>query len=161
MPEEMTTIRTFLTFESQALPAVLLYTSLVENSEILEVTYYPEGGPVPSGTVLTVAFRLGDQQYVALNGPKFEFTDAFSICVQCDTQEEIDRLWDGLAEGGEPIACGWIRDRFGVTWQVCPRQLVEWMSKGDEAAGRVMQTIMGMTKLNLDAIRDAYESALA
>src|SRR6266705_3034136 len=135
----------FLWFEKDAEAAVDLYVSVFDDAAIARKTYYQEGWPGPVGEVMTVDFTIAGQRFVALNGgkqPGFNFTSAVSFVVNCDTQEEIDRLWDRLSEGGAQQQCGWVVDRFGVTWQVVPRVLDEMLSDGDPArANRVMQAM--------------------
>jgi predicted 3-demethylubiquinone-9 3-methyltransferase (glyoxalase superfamily) len=154
-----TTITTFLTYDTQAEEAAKLYTSLF-GGKIKETTRYPGGGPKPEGAVLSVTFELLGQTYIALNGgPKFTFAQGFSLMVQVDTQAEIDRLWSALTEnGGKEVQCGWLVDRFGVSWQIVPKQLGEMISHRDRAkAGRAMQAMMGMQKLDLPKLQAAFD----
>ncbi len=124
----------------QAEEAARFYTSIFPSSRILQVTHYPDLGPdfpFPAGTVMTVAFELDGREFVALNGgPQFSFSQGISISVQCDTQEEVDRYWDRLLEGGTPQACGWLTDRFGVSWQINPKLLMELISDPDRAKAK-------------------------
>ena len=156
-----TTITTFLTFNNQAEEAAKLYTSIFDGT-ITHTLRHPPGGPAPEGSVLTVTFELFGQPYIALNGgPTFSFTHAFSLMVQVDSQAEIDRLWTKLTEnGGKEVQCGWVTDRFGVSWQIAPRQLLAMLADKDKAkSGRAMQAMMGMTKLNLAKLQAAFDGS--
>lgn len=155
----MTSITTFLTYDTQAEDAAKLYSALFDG-KITNTTRYPNGAPRPEGSVLSVTFELFGQTYVALNGgPTFTFGQGFSLMVQVETQAEIDRLWDKLtASGGKESQCGWLVDRFGVSWQIVPRQLGEMLSDSRaERAGRAMQAMMSMTKLDLATLEAAYD----
>lgn len=154
----MQKITPFLWFDSQAEEAAQLYVSLFKDSKITRVSHYGEGMPMPKGTVMSVTFRLAGQEFMALNGgPAFKFTEAISFFVNCDTQEEIDTLWARLGEGGEPGQCGWLKDRFGLSWQIVPRVLGELMGDPDpEKAQRVTQAMLQMTKLDLAALKRAH-----
>jgi len=147
----------FLWFDTQAEEAARFYTDVFEDGRILTVTHYTEGGPGPAGQVMTVDFELSGQRVVALNGgPKFQFTEAVSMLVTCDSQDEVDRLWDRLTEGGEEGPCGWLKDRFGLSWQVVPKGLSELFAEGDpERSGRAMQAMRQMKKLDIHALRSA------
>ena len=154
-----TTITTFLTYDTQAEEAAKLYTSLFDG-KITETMRQPPGGPGPEGVVLTVTFELLGQTYVALNGgPTFTFTQGFSLMVQVETQPEIDRLWKALTEnGGKEVQCGWLVDRFGVSWQIVPKQLFGMISNKDKVkAGRAMQAMMKMQKLDLAKLQAAFD----
>lgn len=154
-----TSITTFLTYDTQAEEAAKLYTSLFGGT-IKDTMRYPAGGPKPAGSVLSVTFELLGQTYIALNGgPSFTFTQGFSLMVQVDTQAEIDRLWKGLSEnGGKEVQCGWLVDKLGVSWQIVPRQLGGMLSHEDKAkAGRAMQAMMGMKKLDLAQLQAAFD----
>jgi predicted 3-demethylubiquinone-9 3-methyltransferase (glyoxalase superfamily) len=154
-----TSITTFLTYDTQAEEAAQLYTSLFAG-KIKDSMRYPAGGPKPEGAVLSVTFELLGQTYIALNGgPTFTFAQGFSLMVQVETQAEIDRLWTKLLEnGGKPIQCGWLVDKFGVSWQIVPRQLGGMLSSKDRAkSGRAMQAMMGMQKLDLDKLQAAFD----
>jgi predicted 3-demethylubiquinone-9 3-methyltransferase (glyoxalase superfamily) len=156
-----TSITTFLTYDTQAEAAATLYTSLF-GGKITETTRYPAGGPAAEGAVLTVTFELLGQTYIALNGgPTFTFGEGFSFMVQVDTQAEIDRLWTRLTEnGGKEGRCGWLVDRFGVSWQIVPKQLGGFLSAKDRAkSGRAMQAMMGMQKLDLAKLQAAFDGA--
>ena len=153
-------ITPFLWFNGNAEEAARFYTSVFKNSEILNISYYGEGTPQPPGTVLIVSFSLDGQVISALNGgPEFTFSEAISFQIDCADQEEIDYFWDKLtADGGEPGPCGWLKDKFGLSWQVVPAQLGEWMQDADpERASRVGQAIMQMGKLDIAKLREAYE----
>jgi predicted 3-demethylubiquinone-9 3-methyltransferase (glyoxalase superfamily) len=151
-------ITPFLWFDGNAEEAVKFYTSIFRKSKIGRVTRYPEGGPGPAGTVLTIEFKLEGQNYIALNGgPQYKFTEAISLFVDCETQKELDYYWDGLLQGGgKPVACGWLKDRFGLSWQVAPTSILKAYAGKDKAkAQRVFQAMMGMVKLDLAALRRA------
>lgn len=154
-----TTITTFLTYDTQAEEAAKLYTSLFDG-RITETTRYPAGGPRPEGAVLSVVFELFGRKYIALNGgPTFAFGQGFSLMVQVDTQNEIDRLWSALTDdGGKELQCGWLLDKFGVSWQIVPMRLGEMLSHKDRAkSGRAMQAMMGMRKLDLAKLQAAFD----
>ena len=162
MPATTQKITTFLTYESRAEEAATFYVSLFKHSKIVSVSRYGDNQPLPKGTVLTVAFELDGQRFVALNaGAQFQgkFSDAMSLSVDCETQAEIDELWDKLiADGGSPVACGWLHDRFGVSWQIVPREMGELIGSADPArANRVMQAMMKMVKLDIAALKRAAE----
>ncbi|MEI7033039.1 VOC family protein [Streptomyces pratensis] len=127
------------------------------DSRILDVSRYGEAGPGEPGSVLTVGFRLAGQEYIALNGgPQFSFTEAISLSVDCADQAEVDRLWAALSEGGEESRCGWLKDRYGVSWQIVPRELPQLLADPDPAkAKRTMTAMLGMGKLDIQALRDA------
>ena len=152
-------ITPFLWFDGDAEEAVNLYVSIFENSEIGDITRYGKEGPGPEGSVMTVEFRLRGQDFVALNGgPEFRFTEAVSFLVNCETQEEIDRFWKKLSEGGEEGPCGWLKDRYGLSWQIAPSVLGEMLQDKDpEKAGRVMQAMLQMGKIDIATLRRAYE----
>lgn len=146
----MQKITPFLWFDTQAEEAAAFYVSIFPNSRILEVSRYGEVGPGPEGSVMTVAFELAGQGFVGLNGgPMFRFTEAVSFAINCQDQAEVDAYWDKLiADGGSPGRCGWLKDRFGLSWQVVPEALPRLMQDPDAAkAQRVMQAMMGMTKI--------------
>lgn len=155
-------VSTCLWFNGPAKDAADLYVSLFPNSRILEVTYFPEGAPLPAGTVLTVRLTLDGTEYLFLNGgPEYTLSPAASLLAQCATQDEVDGLWDALCEGGTPMQCGWLTDRFGVTWQVVPTGMLALLfSKTDPAAAqRAFDAMMTMVKLDLPAIQRAYDGA--
>lgn len=157
MPE----VRTFLTFNTQAQEAAEFYVSVFPNSEITRVTRYPDLGPqspFQTGAVMVVDFTIDGRPFTALNGgPSFSFTQGISIAVLCDTQDEVDEYWQKLVDaGGTPVACGWITDHFGVSWQIDPRKLVEMIASEDNAvAARAMQSMMGMVKIDMAEIERA------
>ena len=153
-----------LWFDDQALQAAEFYAAIFKRSKIGRVTRYGEAGKEvhkkPAGTVLTVAFELDGQAFTALNGgPNFKFNEAISFQIDCETQEEVDHYWDKLSEGGDKKAqqCGWLKDKYGVSWQVVPRVLVEMMSDPDtEKSGRAMKAILQMKKIDIAALKRAY-----
>jgi predicted 3-demethylubiquinone-9 3-methyltransferase (glyoxalase superfamily) len=148
---------TCLWFDTQGEDAANFYTALFPNSKLGEITRYGSAGPRPEGTVMTVGFELMGQEFVALNGgPQFTFNEAVSFQVLCDSQEEVDRYWETLSEDGEQGPCGWLRDRFGVSWQVVPTALPRLLGDPDpERSQRVMQAMMGMKKLEIDELERA------
>ena len=156
----MPKITPFLWFDTQAEEAARFYTSLFKNSRITNVTHYSEGGPAPAGTVMVVSFELDGQAFSALNGgPQFNFTDAISFAVDCDDQAEVDRLWNALtADGGEPGQCGWLKDRFGVSWQIVPRALYAMLDDSDAVkVKRVTEAMLQMQKIDVPTLQAAYE----
>lgn len=157
----MQRISTCLWFNNQAEQAVAFYTSLFPDSRVDRTTYYLDGTPVPAGSVLTIQFTLDGTEYLALNGgPAFTFSPAMSMVAYCDTQEEVDRLWAALGEAGQHGQCGWLTDRFGVSWQVVPRQLLALLNTSDRAASqRAFGAMMGMTKLDIALLERAYAGA--
>ena len=148
-----------LWYDNQAEEAVNLYTSIFKNSRILHVSRYGEAGPGPEGTVLTIDFELDGQAFQALNGgPVFTFSPAISFSVDCTTQDEVDELWERLSAGGATSQCGWLTDKFGVSWQIVPRVLGELLSDPDPVrADRVMRAMLQMTKLEIEPLRRAYD----
>jgi predicted 3-demethylubiquinone-9 3-methyltransferase (glyoxalase superfamily) len=157
----MQRITPFLWFDHQAEEAANFYVSVFKNSKVKEKSYYTGEEPTGAkGSVLTVSFSLDGQDFVALNGgPKFKFTEAVSFVVNCETQEEIDYYWGKLtADGGEEAQCGWLADKFGLSWQVVPSKVGEWLTDKDPAkAQRVMHVVMGMKKLDLAAMQRAFD----
>lgn len=155
----MQKIKTFLWYDTQAEEAARLYTSLFKNSKLGAITKYPENGPLPAGTTMTVEFELNGQHFTAMNaGPHFKFTEAISIHVEVDTQEEIDRLWNALtANGGEESMCGWLKDRYGLSWQIDPRFLRESVEKGGDVAARVFESMLSMKKIDIVTLQRAAE----
>jgi len=153
------TISPFLWFDSQAEAAATHYVSIFSNSKILKVARSGDAGPGPKGTVLTVHFELDGQRFTALNGgPRFKFTEAISFVVDCKTQEEVDYFWSKLTEGGEESMCGWLKDRFGLSWQVIPTALGEMITDPDPAKSRrAMEAMLKMKKIDIAALRTAYE----
>jgi predicted 3-demethylubiquinone-9 3-methyltransferase (glyoxalase superfamily) len=152
-------VSTCLWFSGNAEEAVNFYVSLLDDSAVTQVTHYGPGMPMPEGTVLTIAFRLGGTEFLALNGgPQFRHSEASSTIVLCDTQEEVDRLWSALtADGGRPVQCGWLCDRFGLSWQIVPRRMLEFLSADAATADRVMQAMVKMVKLDIAALAAAAE----
>ena len=155
----MQKITPFLWFDNNAEEAVNLYVSVFRNSKIVGVTRYPEGSPGPAGTVMTVDFELEGQEFVALNGgPHFKFTEAISFVVNCETQEEVDKFWEKLLEGGEESQCGWLKDKYGLSWQIVPTVLIEMLQDKDPAKSkRVMEAMLQMKKIDIAALKRAYE----
>jgi len=154
----MQKIITFLTFNNQAEEAVNLYTSIFKNSKIIRTSYYGEAMPELAGTFMTADFELDGQQFCALNaGPHFTFSLGISLFVNCNTQDEIDELWEKLSEGGHKDQCGWLQDKFGVSWQIVPSTLGDMIGDKDPVkAKRVMDAMLKMTKLDIKALTDAY-----
>ncbi len=153
----MQKITTFLTFDDQAEQAVEHYTSIFEDSRVISKTYYGEAGPGQPGQLMTAQFQLEGQEFVALNGgPSFTFSQGISLLVTCETQDEVDELWAKLSEGGEPGPCGWLTDKFGVSWQIVPRVLGELLGDSDrEKANRVMNAMLGMGKIEIAGLEQA------
>lgn len=152
-------ITTFLWFDNNAEEAVNFYVSIFKNSRVLATTRYGEIGPGPKGTVMTIAFQLDGQEFTALNGgPQFKFTEAVSLVVHCNTQEEVDYFWEKLSEGGEKVECGWLKDKFGLAWQITPDVLLELLEQSDEQKSqRVMKAMMQMKKLDIKGLKQAAE----
>ena len=155
----MQKITTFLWFNNDAEEAANYYTSIFKNSKILDVSRYGDVGPGPKGPVMIVKFQLAGQEFVALNGgPQFKFTEAISLMVNCDNQQEIDELWRKLTAGGQESQCGWLKDKFGLSWQIVPTELGKLMSAKDPAkANRVMQALLQMEKLDIAKLQQAAE----
>ncbi|MER7808545.1 VOC family protein [Streptomyces sp900116325] len=154
----MQKIKTFLWFDNQAEEAANHYVSIFGgDSKVLGVTHYTEASPGEPGAVMTVEFRLAGQEYVALNGgPQFPFTEAISLSVDCESQAEVDELWARLTDGGEEGQCGWLKDRYGLSWQIVPRGLSEALSDPDPVkAARAMKAMLGMKKLDIEALLNA------
>jgi len=154
----MQKITPFLWFDGKAEEAMNFYISIFKNSKIVSVTRYGETGPGPKGTVMTAKFELDGQEFVALNGgPQFTFTEAISFVVNCETQQEVDELWKKLSEGGEKSRCGWLKDKYGLSWQVVPTVLVEMLQDKDaKKSNRVMQAMLQMDKIDIETLRRAY-----
>ena len=150
-------IKPFLWFDTQAEEAAKFYTSVFRNSRMGPVTRYPEGGPRPVGMVMTAEFELEGQPFVALNGgPEFKFTEAVSFAVGCEDQAEIDYYWEKLTAGGKPVMCGWLVDRYGVSWQIVPGKMDQYFSGTDpKRAERVMQAMHTMVKLDIAKLEEA------
>lgn len=154
----MPKITPFLWFDGQAEEAANLYVSIFKNSKITQVQRYGEAGPGVPGSVMVIGFELDGQQFTALNGgPQFTFTEAISLYANCESQEEVDDLWEKLtAGGGEPGQCGWLKDRYGVSWQIVPTQLPELLAQPDpEKANRVMEAMLKMSKIDIKTLEDA------
>jgi predicted 3-demethylubiquinone-9 3-methyltransferase (glyoxalase superfamily) len=147
-----------LWFDTEAEEAANFYTSIFKDSKVGRVTRYGEAGPRPVGMVMTVTFQLEGQEFTALNGgPEFKFNEAISLLVNCETQEEVDELWDKLSSGGEKGPCGWLKDKFGVSWQIVPTVLDEMLQDDDaDRANRVMKAMLQMTKIDIRALEKAY-----
>ena len=154
----MQKITPFLWFDNNAEEAMNFYVSIFKNAKVLTVSRYGEAGPGPAGTVMTAEFELDGQEFVALNGgPRFKFTEAISFVVNCETQEEVDYFWDKLSEGGQKSRCGWLKDQFGLWWQVVPVVLAELMSDPDpEKSKRVMQSMLTMDKIEIEPLKRAH-----
>ncbi|HYD63298.1 MAG TPA: VOC family protein [Noviherbaspirillum sp.] len=157
----MQKITPFLWFDNQAEEAANFYVSVFPNSRILGITRYGSVGPRPPGTVMTVAFELDGQEFTALNGgPAFKFNEAVSFVVNCETQDEVDTMWRKLTDGGQEVECGWLTDRYGVSWQIVPTVLKEMLADPDPGrTERVMQALMQMKKLDIGLLKKAYEAA--
>jgi predicted 3-demethylubiquinone-9 3-methyltransferase (glyoxalase superfamily) len=155
----MPRITPFLWFDHQAEEAANLYVSVFPNSQVLSVSRYGEAGPGPAGSVMTVVFELDGQRLIALNGgPHYQLTEAFSLSVECQTQEEVDRYWEALSAGGSEGPCGWLKDRFGLSWQINPTILGQMLSDPDpEKAKRAMAAMLGMKKIDIAALKQAYD----
>ena len=154
-------ITTFLWFDNNAEEAMKHYVSIFKNSKILSVTRYGEAGPGPAGTVMVCNFQLEGQEFTALNGgPQFKFTEAISLVVNCDSQKEVDDLWTKLSAGGAPGQCGWLKDKFGLSWQIVPRVLIELLQDKDPVKSqRVMRAMLQMTKIDIAALQRAHRAA--
>jgi predicted 3-demethylubiquinone-9 3-methyltransferase (glyoxalase superfamily) len=150
-----------LWFDTESVEAAEFYVSVFPSSEIRNVSYYGEAGPRPAGTVLTVDFVLDGQEYTAINGgPEFRFDEAISLLINCADQDEVDYYWTKLCEGGEEGPCGWLKDRYGLSWQVVPAALGELLSDPDEGrAQRAMKAMLGMKKIDVAAIHAAADQA--
>jgi predicted 3-demethylubiquinone-9 3-methyltransferase (glyoxalase superfamily) len=150
-----------LWFDTEGEEAATFYTSVFKNSRILEVTHFGSAGPRPEGMVMTVTFELEGQQFIALNGgPEFKFDEAISFQVNCDSQEEVDEFWTKLSEGGEEGPCGWLKDKYGVSWQIVPRALIELIQDPDpEKSQRAMKAMLGMRKLDIAELQRAAGQA--
>lgn len=151
-------IRPFLWFDGNAEEAVNFYLSVFPDARLGEVSRYGEGMPMPAGTVLVANFTLFGQEFGAINaGPEFKFTEAISFMIDCKDQAEVDYYWDKLtADGGEPSQCGWLKDKYGLSWQVVPKQMVEWFGDPNEKSERAMAALLKMGKLDIAALERAY-----
>jgi predicted 3-demethylubiquinone-9 3-methyltransferase (glyoxalase superfamily) len=148
----------FLWFDGNAEEAALFYTSIFKNSKIGHIARFGEAGPGTKGSVMTVTFEIHGQEFVALNGgPHYSFSPAISFFVSCDDQDEVDQLWDKLAQGGEKMNCGWLKDKFGVSWQIIPRELGELLHDTDALKSqRAMKAMLRMHKIDIAQIREAF-----
>ena len=157
----MPRVTPFLWFDTQAEEAAKYYVSIFKNSKIVSVSRYGEAGPGPAGSVMTVEFELDGQRLIALNGgPQFKFTEAISLSIDCKTQSEVDDYWKKLSAGGEEGPCGWLKDRFGLSWQVNPGILGKMLNDADRAkAKRVMQAMLKMKKIEIKDLQRAYDGA--
>ena len=155
----MQTITPFLWFDGKAEEAMKFYVSVFKNSKIGSVTRYGEAGPGPKGSVMTATFKLDGQEFVALNGgPKFKFTEAISFVVNCEAQKEVDELWEKLSEGGEEGRCGWLKDKYGLSWQIVPSILVKMLQDKDaETSQRVMKAMLQMNKIDIQRLKQAHD----
>lgn len=154
-------ITPFLWFDHQAEEAARFYVSIFGNSEINKVVRYSEAGPGPAGSAMTVEFQLEGQTFVALNGgPHFKFTEAISFVVNCETQDEVDAYWEKLSAGGPDMQCGWLKDRFGVSWQIVPTVLPKLLGSPDrKKSAAVMKALMAMKKLDIQALQKEYDNS--
>ena len=156
----MSKITPFLWFDNNAEEAVQFYTSIFRNSKILQTSRYPEGAPGPKGSVMTMKFELNGQEFIALNGgPHFKFNEAISFEVNCETQKEIDEYWEKLTSGGgKEVQCGWLKDKYGLSWQIVPAALGQLMADKDPMkAKRVTQAMLKTVKLDIEALKKAYQ----
>jgi predicted 3-demethylubiquinone-9 3-methyltransferase (glyoxalase superfamily) len=159
----MQKIRPFLWFDGRAEEAANFYASIFKNSKVGRVRRYGEAGPGPKGSAMSVEFELEGQEFIALNGgPQFTFSPAISFFVNCQTQAEVDELWEKLTAGGKPIQCGWLQDKFGVSWQIVPTALGKLLADPDpQKSSRVMKAMLQMTKLDIRGLQEAYEDQRA
>ena len=155
----MQKITPFLWFDTRAEEAANFYVSIFKNSKILKITRYGEAGPGPTGSVMTVHFELDGQEFIALNGgPQFKFSEAISFSVNCETQQEVDEFWEKLSAGGEEGPCGWLKDKYGLSWQINPRALGEMLSDPDPGKSkRVMEAMLQMKKIDIAGLKKAYD----
>ncbi len=155
----MQKITPFLWFDNNAEEAMQFYTAVFKDSKIVQVRRYGDAGPGPKGSVMTGTFVIEGQTFMALNGgPHFKFTPAISFFVNCENQQEVDELWEKLLAGGETMQCGWLKDKFGVSWQIIPKALMEWLGDKDpEKSQRVMKAMMAMIKIDVAGLQRAYE----
>jgi predicted 3-demethylubiquinone-9 3-methyltransferase (glyoxalase superfamily) len=155
----MQKITPFLWFDTQAEQAMNFYVSIFKNSKVGKVSRYGDAGPGPKGAVMSATFQLEGQEFMALNGgPLFHFTEAISFFVDCKTQEEVDELWEKLTAGGQPSRCGWLKDKFGLSWQIIPSALMEMLQDKDpQKSKRVMQAMLQMSKIDIAGLKRAYE----
>ena len=156
----MQKITPFLWFDGKAEEAANFYVSIFKNSRILNITRYGEAGPGPKGSVMTVVFELDGEQFIALNGgPQFKFTEAIAFSVNCKTQGEVDEFWEKLSQGGEEGPCGWLKDKYGLSWQINPTILGEMLQDSNpEKSKRVLEAMLKMKKIDIHGLQRAYES---
>ncbi|MFZ1930592.1 MAG: VOC family protein [Candidatus Sulfotelmatobacter sp.] len=149
----------FLWFDGNAEEAMNFYTSIFKNSKVGQITRCGDAGPGPKGSVLTAKFQIEGQEFMALNGgPEFKFTPAISFFVNCETQKEVDELWEKLLAGGKAMQCGWLADKFGISWQIIPKALMEFLGDKDpQKSQRVMQAMMKMIKIDVEGLKRAHE----
>lgn len=157
----MQKITPFLWFDDKAEEAATFYVSIFKNSKIGRISRYGEGGPQPKGTAMSVTFQLEGLEFMALNGgPEFTFTPAISLFVNCETQEEVDELWEKLSAGGKKERCGWLKDKYGLSWQIIPSALGQMMQDKDpQKSKRVMNAMLQMDKIEIKALKQAYEQS--
>ena len=157
----MQKITPFLWFDNNAEEAANFYVSIFNSSRIVSIRRYGDAGPGPKGSVMSVVFQLAGQEFFALNGgPHFKFTPAISLFVNCETQKEVDELWDKLSAGGRKDRCGWLQDKFGLSWQIIPKQLMEMLGDPDPRKSQgVMQAMLQMSRIEIDKLKDAYDKA--
>jgi predicted 3-demethylubiquinone-9 3-methyltransferase (glyoxalase superfamily) len=155
----MQKITPFLWFDNQAEEAANFYVSIFKNSKIVTVTRYGEAGPGPEGSAMTVVFQLGGEEFIALNGgPQFKFTEAISFVVNCETQQEVNEFWEKLSQDGEESRCGWLKDKYGLSWQIVPTILGKMMTAPDpQKSKKVMEAMLKMKKIIIDDLKRAYE----
>lgn len=158
----MQKITTCLWFDNNIEEAVSFYTSVFKNSKITGKTHYGENMPLPKGTVLTMSFEIEGREFLGLNGgPVFKFSEAISLVVNCENQEEVDTIWNQLLEGGQPQQCGWLKDKFGLSWQVIPTELLKLQTSNEpEKINRMMGAMMQMVKLDMNILKKAYHGEL-
>lgn len=154
----MPKITPFLWFDNNVEEAMNFYISIFKNAKVIEVNRYGDAGPGPKGTVMTAAFQIEGQDFVGLNGgPHFKFTEAISFVVNCKDQQEVDYFWEKLSAGGTTSQCGWLKDKFGLSWQIVPNALLELLrDKDPEKSQRVMKAMLGMTRIEIKGLKDAY-----
>jgi len=157
----MPSITPYLWFDNQAEEAANFYASVFGNPRVVDIQRYGEAGPGPKGTAMVVTFELEGQKFIALNGgPHFKFNEAVSFYTSCKNQEEVDELWEKLADGGEPGQCGWLKDKYGMSWQIIPTALSDMLSDPDpDKSNRVMKAMLEMKKIDIRALKDAYDQA--
>ena len=155
----MQNIAPFLWFDGKAEEAMNFYISIFKNSKVVSVSRYGEAGPGPKGTVMSATFEIAGQKFMALNGgPHFKFTEAVSFFISCENQQEVDELWEKLSAGGEKSRCGWLKDKYGLSWQVIPSALGEMLQDKDPAKSkRVMQAMLQMDKIDIARLKQAYD----